>query len=368
MSQAKDRFIAMVAHDLRTPLNAVLGWAQLLRRGLVEAGMHAQAYATIERNARTQAELVAALLDVSRMAAGKIAIQVRTVDLGELVTRVLDAVAPIAEERRVRLEGRVPTKRRLYIQADPARMRQVLMNLVTNALKFTPAGGEICVTLDAEDGRACVQVTDTGRGIAREMLPQIFDCFRQGDGATAEENGLGLGLYIARQLVEMHHGSIAAASEGPNHGSTFTVWLPLSAAESADSGTSVSLLDDEEDLDGLRILVVEDDPDTRDILRVIFQRYGADVVTAVDAASAIGVFDGFAPQVVVSDIGLPGMDGCELIRRIRGTERGANVRALAVSGFTTKEDARRAMEAGFDAHFAKPIAAVELVRAVRARG
>jgi CheY-like chemotaxis protein len=364
----------MVSHDLRTPLNAILGWAQLLRRELVEPEMREQAFATIERCARTQAELIAALLDVSRIASGKLPIDPRPMNLDDLVSRVLDALSPAAADKEVAIEH-VRSERLPVVVVDHGRVRQVLTNVITNALKFTPPRGTIRIAVEAGDGRATISVSDSGRGIARELLPHVFDCFRQGTTATSSDGSLGLGLYIARQLVEIHGGAIEATSDGVDRGATFTITLPLSEDESrSGEHTSLSAITLDNDLDGMKILVVEDDPDTRDILRVILDRYGADVVVATDVTTALGAFDAFRPDVLVSDIGLPGADGCELVRTIRKTSRGARVHALAVSGFVSEEDARRAIDAGFDAHLAKPIAAVDLVRAVqkvrswRARG
>ncbi|MBX3192768.1 MAG: response regulator [Labilithrix sp.] len=372
-NRAKDRFLAILSHDLRGPLNAVLGWTSLLRRELLDTRTREQALLTIERNARIQAELIDGLLDVSRISGGKMQLDMRTLDLVQVVRGVFEATQPAADEKGVSLVdalGDVP----LVVLGDAGRLRQIVSNLLMNAVKFTPSGGRVTLDLTSETGCARLRVSDTGCGISAAVLPEIFEAYRQGSdpsvgrGWSGGQAGLGLGLFIVRHLVEMHRGRVDAASEGEGKGAVFTVLVPLldarRAAEHVERTSTTALPALELDLEGVRVLLVEDEVDTRDVLAMSLRRLGADVVTAADAETAVQVFDAFDPNILVSDIGLPFADGRELIKRIRASEGGTDVAALAVSGYASSDDARRALDAGFDAHVPKPVSADELIDAI----
>lgn len=367
-NDAKDRFLAVLSHDLRGPLNAVLGWTGLLRREHLDTSTRDKALATIERNALAQNELIEELLDVSRIGSGKMQLEMRLLDFGDLVRKGIDAVVPNARDGKISVvdqTGREPA----LVLGDAARLRRVVANLLANALKFTAAGGEVVVTL-ATNGTARLCVADTGKGIAPAVLPTVFDCFRQAGEPTVGRHGLGLGLYIVRHIVEMHGGVVKAESDGEGRGSRFTVTLPLRdgatnalVAESAESATVLSGVP-AATLEGRRILLVDDEEDTRELLAAALTREGAEVVSAADAPAAVDAFDAFGPDVVVSDIGLPGMNGLELLRRLRGTSAGEDVAAIAVSAFASPDDARAALAAGFDAHVKKPFIVSALTAAI----
>lgn len=364
-NRAKDRFLAILSHDLRGPLNAVLGWTSLLRRELLDMSTRDKALATIERNARIQAELIDGLLDVSRITAGKMQLDLQSLDLATLAHGVLEAMMPEAREKDIALVdelGGVAAP----ILGDAGRLRQVISNLLTNALKFTPGGGRVTVSVAIEGRVVRLIVADTGRGITGDVLPHVFECFKQDGDPIVGRAGLGLGLFIVRQLVEMHGGNVIAESTGEGRGSRFTVTIPLRAGATTPHADrpSTRRLPRDVDLDGIRVLLVEDEVDTRDILAMTLRRHGADVVTAADAETAVQVFSAFAPDVVVSDIGLPFADGNELIRLIRSSPQGARIAAIAVSGYASSDDARRALDAGFDGHIAKPLSAGELIDAI----
>ncbi|MBX3187119.1 MAG: hybrid sensor histidine kinase/response regulator [Labilithrix sp.] len=361
LQQAKDRFLAMLSHELRGPLHAILGWTGLVRRGALDGGMHERALATIERSARIQAELIESLLDVSRITSGKMRLDVRPLDLRPLVRGVIDTVTPMAEEKGVVIAadvGELPA----IVRGDAWRLRQVVSNLITNAIKFTPAGGRVTVDVVFDSGAVELRVVDTGCGIARSVLPRVFECYQQaGDRASA---GLGLGLFIVRELVEMHGGEVEAESAGPGRGATFTVRLARREEEGPVDPTTLSSMIASVGLEGLRVLLVEDESETRELLEIILRERGAHVVAAADADAALRLFDLHSPDVVVSDIGLPAADGKELIRRVRRDTRGRKVAALAVSAHASAADCSAALAAGFDGYVAKPVSADELVDAI----
>jgi CheY-like chemotaxis protein/two-component sensor histidine kinase len=305
-----------------------------------------------------QLALIEELLDVTRIAADRVALEMAPVDVAKLVRGVVDTMAPLATEREVALEARVPDTS-VVVSGDRKRLEQITTNLVTNALKFTPSGGRVVVEVTSGDAARLV-VTDDGCGIAPEHLPTVFECFRQASGP--KRAGLGLGLYIVKQLVELHGGHVTASSEGTGRGATFVVDLPLHGAGGrVPADASQPALPIDADLRGRRILVVEDEPDTRDLLSVLLRRRGAHVAVASDVASALALVGTCVPDVLVSDIELPDGDGCELAERLRRSD----VRSIALSGLASERDAQRSLQAGFDVHMTKPVDVGALVATIQ---
>ena len=363
----KDQFLAILSHELRTPLNAILGWAQLLRnRRPDEPGLD-RGLEAIERNARSQTQLIDDLLDVSRIASGRLRLEPRPLDPVEPIEAALSAVLPSADAKGVRI-GRSLEPSPGLVLGDPGRLQQVFVNLLSNAVKFTPSGGQVDVSLGRVEDRAVVHVRDTGQGIAPEFLPHVFDSFRQADASTTRrQGGLGLGLSIVRQLVALHGGSVDAESPGVGKGATFTVTLPLflqdRKGEPPAGGEEVEedALEPRPPLAGLRVLAVDDDLDTLEMMSELLSLRGAEVRSAGSADEAISTLAGFEPDVLVSDISMPGRDGYELIRDIRS--RGWSPEALpavAVTALASSEDRRRALDAGYQVHLGKPVDPAEL--------
>ena len=367
-SRMKDEFLATLSHELRTPLSAILGWTHLLARqpaGRIDVG---KAVATIERNARAQAKLIEDLLDVSRIAAGKLELEPGPVAIGPLVDAVVASLRPTAEANGIVLETR-PFDPHVEITADAARLQQAVWNLVSNAVKFSASGGRVVVALRIDTGWLELTVSDEGAGIDPGFLPHVFDRFRQADASAARaQGGLGLGLSIVRKMVELHGGSVHARSEGPGRGAAFTIRIPFappgtrarstSAAEGAPPRGSA--------LDGRRILVVDDELDGRDMLTLVLESWGARVTAAASAEEALGVLSRLAVDVLVSDIGMPHVDGYELIRRVRRLDdpRAARLPAIALTAFARAEDVAKALEAGYQRHLAKPVEPTLLREAV----
>jgi len=370
----KDEFLATVSHEMRTPLTAILGWAQLLRKGTLTEEAFPQAIETIERNARTQAKLIEDLLDMSHILSGRLRIDVQRVKLTDVIEAALAAAEPAAAAKHIRVVRVLDTKTS-PVSGDPIRLQQVVWNLLNNAIKFTPSGGKITVTLERVNSHLEISVSDTGEGIAPEFLPHVFDRFRQANATTTRHHqGLGLGLAIVKQLAELHGGSVHAKSPGPGQGATFILHLPVSAVHGSHypeslSGTDADSAHHAQDepipsLNGADILVVDDDQDTREMLRSVLEQSGAKVRTAASAEEAVSAFDIHSPDVLVSDIGMPGEDGYSLIRKIRDRATGGSVPAVALTAFARSEDRRRAIGAGFQMHLAKPVEPAELVTAV----
>jgi signal transduction histidine kinase len=369
-NRAKDEFIAMISHELRTPLGAILIWAQLLRAEELDASATARAVGMIERSTKTLAQLIDDLLDVSRIIAGKLTFEARPVDLRFVVEAALDAAQPAAQSKGVTIErsieSGVPP-----ISGDAGRLQQVVGNLLANAIKFTPEGGRIEAALERSGGRARIRVRDTGSGISSEFLPFIFERFRQADTtSTRKQKGLGLGLAIARHIVEMHGGSIEAASKGEGEGSTFTVTLPHSMPDEDQAPPARS---SEEDvapsattLSGVRILVVDDEEDAREAMVVLLSQAGAAVDSVGSAAEAMEMLRNHPPDVLLSDIAMPGEDGYALIRQVRslGADRGGRIPAAALTAYATLEDRRRALLAGYNEHISKPVDPTRLIATV----
>jgi len=372
-SEAKDRFLAVLSHELRTPLTSILGYASLVRKGkLDEAGVR-QALEVIERNARLQTQLIEDLLDVSRIISGSLRLQIRPIALEPVLEAAVANARPGADTKGIRLDL-VLDPSPATIAGDPVRMQQIVSNLLVNALKFTPSGGQVEVRLEVSGREVRIVVHDTGVGIRREFLPYVFDRFRQDDATEARSHGgLGLGLAIVRHLVSLHDGSIDAESPGEGQGSTFTVSLPLlGEAEASGPGweppttRSSAAFDDPPTLAGLRVLVVDDDADARDMFTRALEHCDARVRAVASAGAALTTLERWKPDVLVSDIAMPEESGYVLIRRIRclTPEQGGTIPALAVTAYAGGDDVRLALSAGFQAHRAKPIEPIELALAV----
>jgi signal transduction histidine kinase/CheY-like chemotaxis protein len=356
-NHAKDEFLAVVSHELRTPLTALLGWVRLLRTGSPDAAKLQRGLDVIERNARAQASLIDDLLDVSRIVSGKLALDFRTLDLLPVVEAALDAVRPAAAARQVDLQCAVGPGDKA-VRGDPNRLQQVVYNLLANAIKFTPEGGHVELRLERAGRHVAITVSDTGIGMARELLPHVFERFRQaGDASTRKHQGLGLGLAIVRHLVELHGGDVAADSPGEGQGAVFTVRLPVTALRPAGEDGAAPARRTAQRLAGVRVLVVEDDPDSRELLLLALTQQGARTASAGSVPEALERFRELRPDLLLSDIGLPEEDGYSLIRRVRAwpAAEGGDVPAVALTAFAKQEDRQKALEAGFQEHIAKPV-------------
>ncbi len=371
-SRMKDQFLATLSHELRTPLNAILGWARLLQSDKMRGEILEEGLATIERNSRVQAQLIEDLLDLSRITSGQLRLDVRRVELVEVIEAAVASLKPAAEARGIRLTCLLDSLAG-PVGGDPARLQQVVWNLLSNAVKFTPQGGTVQVLLERVNSHVEISVIDNGIGIKPEFLPHAFDRFRQEDStSTRKHSGLGLGLSIVRHLVELHGGTVRAKSPGEGKGATFTVSLPvLSIHPSSDDHTHKSTPVDPElslspsPLEKLRILVVDDETDARELIRRILEQAGATVHTAASASEALQLLESFGPDLLLSDIGMPVSDGYELIRRVRELGKSSKeLVAIALTAFARNEDRRRALLAGFQTHVAKPVDPDELVAVV----
>lgn len=366
-NRLKDDFLGIVSHELRTPLSAILGWARMLKRGIVSTGeARERALEAIERNATLQARLVDDLLDVSRIVSGKLDLEMASIDLAAVVDAAIDSVRPtlLAKDLEVRLDIAASGA---YVLGDARRLQQVAWNLLTNAIKFTPQGGHIDVSLRRAGRVARLSVSDDGEGISQEVLPRIFERFKQGDASsTREHGGLGLGLAIVRHVVEAHGGAVSAYSEGEGQGAEVVVELPLGEPESLPSMRANDSQQIRVSLAGARVLLVDDDDDTRDFLAAALQSAGAELRAVGDAETAFTLVASWRPEVVVSDIAMPGQDGYALIRRIRAlpAERGGRTPAVALTALARPKDRVRALAAGFQTHLPKPVDPSELVLAV----
>lgn len=364
-NRIKDDFVAVVSHELRTPLNAILGWTDVLLQGRPDAQM-VRGLEVIRRNTQVQAQLIGDLLDISRVVSGKLLLDVRSLDLVGVIEAAIETVQHAADARGVKIEKHLGTKAAVTI-GDPARLQQVVWNLLSNAIKFTPSGGRIDVDMRRVGSRMEVAVADDGMGIEPEMLDRIFDRFHQQHGPTTRRHGgLGLGLAIVRHLVELHGGEVWAQSRGPDQGATFTVSLPLVVADltyGTGGGPDAGVPIDQHTLQDIRVLVVEDEADNRDLIRRMLEAHGAQVFTAATASEAIAQASNQRPDILVSDIGLPDVDGYELIRRIRRLEAEGldSIPAVALTAFARSEDRTRALRAGYQAHIAKPVEPAELI-------
>ena len=363
-SRLKDEFLATLSHELRTPLNAILGWAQILHRKTPDAHTLAQALDTIERNARAQSRLIEELLDMSRITSGKIGLSPQRLTLAEIIRPAVESFRPAANAKDLRLTVTVePEAEATAVVGDAARLQQVVSNLLSNAVKFTPTGGYVDVHAGRRDGLAQLVVRDNGQGIAPAFLPHVFERFRQADGSiTRRHGGLGLGLSIVRHIVELHGGAVSAHSDGPGRGSTFTVSLPVAADGAPDESAAATLGAAAPNLAGVRVLVVDDEPDARELLRRLLIEHDCDVTVAASADEALAQVTEHAFDILVSDIGMPGTDGYELLRRVRAQPATTEMPAIAVTAFARPEDRARALAAGFTAHLAKPISPAVLLQ------
>ncbi len=367
----KSEFLTTLSHELRTPLNAILGWIQILKDEPSHKDL-AEALPIIERNVRMQSQLIEDLLDMSRIESGKISLDLQRVDLGPLVSTAIDGVRPAADAKDIRLTC-VLSSINGIVMVDKNRFQQILWNLLTNAIKFTPRRGRIDVLVRRSDSHAEISLSDNGQGIAPEFISQVFDRFRQADAATTRPySGLGLGLSIVKNLTELHGGTVRASSDGLGKGATFVVSLPLHAVregpEEADRVVRGRELDEAAmklDLRGVRVLLVDDEHDSIEIVKRILERNGADVRSASSMQEALDAFAGWPPHVILSDIGMPHHDGYELISRLRTMPGGRTVPAVALTALARSEDRTRALRAGFQMHLAKPVDFTELITVVQ---
>jgi PAS domain S-box-containing protein len=372
-SRLKDEFLAMVSHELRTPLTAIVGWTSLLESKQLDEETASHGIQVVDRNARSLTQLIENLLEVTRGQAGKILLNLRNVALAPVIQAVVDAVLPAAEAKQIRLQTVLDPKA-ASVTADPERLQQVVWNLLTNSIKFTPEGGRVQVSLQRMTSHVEITLSDTGAGISPEFLPFVFDRFRQADASsTRAYGGLGLGLSIARHLTELHGGSVSAYSPGKDQGSTFVVRIPLTPTEAEVGGkalphpnTGYIAHDTSRILQGVKVLVVDDEPDTLELLRTVLEFRGASVVTGQSAAQALERLEEASPDVLLSDIGLPGKDGLELIREVRSLppDRGGRIPAVALTAYTRAEDRTTTLAAGFDIHIPKPVQPAEVVAVV----
>jgi PAS domain S-box-containing protein len=370
----KDEFLATLSHELRTPLTSILGWASMIRNGEVEGANALRALETIERNARSQARLIDDLLDVSRIITGNLRLDLHPLNLTPIVEAAVDALRPTADVKDIQLKTEFNSTECL-VKGDPNRLRQVIWNLLSNSIKFTPRGGSVSIDLQCVEANARLAISDTGEGISETFLPYVFDRFRQAEASISrKQGGLGLGLAVVRHLVELHGGTIEAESEGLGQGSTFTVDLPLAQerrdpARAEERRREVERRRSRSDrvrLDGIHVVLVEDDDDSRKLLGTMLKRNGAKVTSTKSAAEALEVFSRELPDVLISDIGMPDEDGYELIRKVRNLaiEQGGATPAIALTGYASRKDRERALSAGYHKHMAKPVEQAEMIAAI----
>jgi PAS domain S-box-containing protein len=370
-NRIKDEFLATVSHELRTPLTAIVGWSSMLRMSKFDPETTAHALETIERNAKAQTEIIEDLLDISRIITGKLRLDVAQVQLDSIISTALDAIRPTAETKGIKINTKIEPGAGI-VWGDPARLQQVMWNLLTNAIKFNLKGGSIDVRLERVESHVQIIVNDTGQGISPDFLPFVFERFRQADGTiTRAHGGLGLGLSIVRHLVELHGGTIHAESAGEGRGATFTVALPLRAVQEAErkrehlfqAVDETAQIKCSPALENMRVLIVDDEADARTLLTTVVEKCGAKVRSVASAHEALEALDNFKPNVILSDIGIPGEDGYALIRKVRalGTEQGGKIPAVALTAYAREEDRVRALLAGYQVHLAKPVNPAELI-------
>jgi signal transduction histidine kinase/ActR/RegA family two-component response regulator len=370
----KDEFLATLSHELRTPLNSIMGWSQVLKLGASATDLQ-RGLDAIERNARVQAQLIEDLLDMSRITSGKMRLDIQPVDPIPIIEAAIETIRPAAQAKQIRVEKLLdPAAGPLY--GDPSRLQQIIWNLLSNAVKFTPKEGKVQIFLERVNSHIEISVADTGMGIKPEFLPYVFDRFRQQDASTTRSfGGLGLGLAIVKHLVELHGGHVQVRSAGEGKGTTFVVHLPLTVIHRGDTDaprihprTPQQAAGDfkHSDLHGIRVLLVDDEVDARELVKHVLTQCDAQVFTANNADEALRIVEKERPHVLISDIGMPVVDGYELLKRVRdlGSAKGGNVPAIALTAFARSEDRTRALRAGFLVHVSKPVEAAELVATV----
>jgi signal transduction histidine kinase len=374
LGRIKDEFLANLSHEIRTPLNAILGWSQLLKPGETSVADLVEGLEVITRNARMQAKLIDDLLDMSRIISGKMRLDVQRVDLPAVIDAAMESVAPAAQAKGIKLQ-KVVDPIAGPVSGDPNRLQQVVWNLLSNAVKFTPKGGRVQVVIERSNSHVELSVSDTGKGVAPEFLPHVFERFSQADNsATKNYAGLGLGLAIVKSLAELHGGSVRVKSGGDGKGSTFIVSLPISVLHTLDHSENRQRTKIERegptlhsiDLKGIKVMVVDDEADAIGLVKRIMEGCGATVEACTSAAACLACVPTFRPDVLITDIGMPDMDGYGLIEKLRALspEQGGRTPAVALTAFARSEDRRRAMLSGFDMHVAKPVEPGELVAVV----
>ena len=373
MNRLKDEFLATLSHELRTPLNAILGWTHMLESGKRDEDVISRATRVIKSSAQAQAQLVTHILDMSRIIGGRLALHVDEVDLRTVISHTLDTLLPATTAKGITIETRFEGTP--ILSADQDRLQQVMWNLLSNAIKFTPKGGRVCIDTAATDQDVRIIVADNGLGIDADFLPRVFDRFTQADPSqTRAHGGLGLGLAIVRHLVELHGGVVGIESRGRNQGTTVTVVLPIrsmpshiaDAAPGTPTVSSVAELQPLASLEGVSVLIVDDEEDARDVLSLILQDRGAEVRAVASVAAALESIRERIPDVLISDIGMPGEDGHTLLRKLRllAPEQGGQVPAVALTAYATPADSAKALAAGFDRHVRKPVTSEEIIEAV----
>ena len=365
-NRIKDEFLAVLSHELRTPMGPILGWSKLLLGGKLDPMKSRIALTTIERNAKLQVQLIADLLDVSKILSGKLSLNVTAVDLNTVITAALETVQLAADAKTLQVQTLLPATASI-VRGDVVRLQQVVWNLLSNAIKFMPIGGQIEVSLAHVDTQAQIRVKDTGKGISVSFLPYVFDHFRQEDGTTTRHfGGLGLGLAISRQIVELHGGRIWVESLGENQGATFTVELPLlrtpNLIENVADPALASL--DDLPLTNLRVLVVDDEPDSREIVAFVLEQAGAEVIAVGAAIAALQTLQSMHFDILISDIGMPEMDGYAFIQQVRQLQVGEDILAIALTAYAGEVDQQQAILAGFQTHIPKPVEPEDLVSTV----
>ena len=369
-TRAKDEFLSIVSHELRTPLNAILGWSQMLKNGKIDAANLGRAIEAIDRSARMQSQLIEDLLDLSRIISGKLKIEVGQVDLGKVVERAIEVVAPAAQAKEIQLEKIMESG--VFVSGDSARLQQVFWNLLSNAVKFTPKGGRVQIRLARVNSSIEVSVSDTGKGISPDFLPYVFERFQQADNTGGKRGGgLGLGLAITRHIVELHGGGIKVESEGEGMGSTFTVSLPVMMVQRRDederrekaAAVESGVWLDSSRLEGLHALVVDDDKDGRELLETLLSLHGIKVSAAASVAEAVEKIHAVKPDLVISDIEMPGENGFSLIKKLNDFNESQKRRipAIALTGHVSHADRVKVLSSGYQIHLAKPIEPEELL-------
>ncbi len=369
-NRAKDEFLATLSHELRTPMNAIFGWAQMLAAGRLDTAVTRRAYDAILRNSQAQMQLITDILDVSRIVSGKLRLEIRSVDIIAVVYAAIDTVRPAAEAKDITLET-VIAGDSLVLHGDTDRLQQIVWNLLSNAVKFTPQGGKIRVSLGKEGADLVIRVSDNGVGISPDLLPRVFDRFVQLDSSARRRNrGLGLGLSIVKRLVELHGGTAEAESEGAGRGATFTIRLPLAEhplhRPERPALREPGAADAETSLDGIRILVVEDEVDARDMLTMLLTQQGAEVTSAASSAEGLGKLRAASFDLILADVGMPGEDGNAFIAKVRNlpSALGGGLPAIAVTAYGRPQDAELSLQSGFDLHLTKPVAGPTLAAAI----